>query len=247
MSQIPPPVWQATCLYTVTFFLPFWFNHSARYSSHATTYNPFHDKPDLSTTSLPTLDGPSSSTFRPATTLTPSSSKAPPLRVTTNSQNHISKPLIRHDSTIPLQPRPLYQMIYPSILKHLSSKWREAIANEFTPLFSTPLRASIFMKFSTLFPSLLPYISSSLYINELVFSMPVGRTKHYVHGDLAKDVFIQQLFGFTNAQFPNYICKLHKYLWPKTRTPSMVCQIEQYSYNPWFSPSQADSSLFIHR
>jgi len=68
----------------------------------------------------------------------------------------------------------------------------------------------------------------------------------FLHGHLKKEVYMQQPFGYVDAIYPTYVCKLHKSFYGLKQAPR--AWFERFTFHLLhlgFTASFADSSLFI--
>lgn len=68
----------------------------------------------------------------------------------------------------------------------------------------------------------------------------------FLNGTLNEQVFMTQPPGFSNAAYPNYVCKLRKTIYGLRQSPRVwYTELANYLLSSGFKRSIADASLFI--
>ncbi|KAJ4779344.1 polyprotein [Rhynchospora pubera] len=68
----------------------------------------------------------------------------------------------------------------------------------------------------------------------------------FLHGDLVEEVYMEQPPGFSDSNYPNYVCKLKKALYGLKQAPrAWFSKLKSFLLSHHFISSQADNSLFF--
>jgi hypothetical protein len=69
----------------------------------------------------------------------------------------------------------------------------------------------------------------------------------FLHGFLAKEVFMEQSQGFPDKAHPNFVCKLHKAIYGLKQAPRVwFHRLSTFLLEIGFTASLVDSSLFLY-
>lgn len=70
----------------------------------------------------------------------------------------------------------------------------------------------------------------------------------FLHGELDRDIYMEQPHGFVSKEFPDYVCRLKKALYGLKQAPrAWYGKIAQYLDFYGFKSSNADLSLFVKK
>ena len=86
----------------------------------------------------------------------------------------------------------------------------------------------------------------SLAISKKWFIHQLDVSNVFLHGDLKELIFMEQLPGFVNTNFPHHVCQLKKSLYGLKQAPlAWFLKLSTYLLSLGFSASKTDTSLFF--